>query len=218
VIRVFALLARRPDLSRKDFQDHYESHHVPLARRLIPEFCHYVRNHVREVLGAGEASFETLSEFGYPDLETFQLIGERMSSQAGAALREDELTFMDKRSNLFFRAHHYASGGSPTGTSATETTRFALLCSRPAEWEGRDYAGAVARDLTPICDEALAWEHWAAEPQATTLGRSRDNPWDTLTLLDCPKHAIESEKLCDYPSDTSERVWLRVEPRVTKRG
>lgn len=72
-----------------------------------------MRNHEREVVGEDDPGSDTLSEFGYPDLETFQRVGERMSSHAGAALREDELTFMDKSCNLFFRAHLCASSGSP---------------------------------------------------------------------------------------------------------
>lgn len=216
MIRIFALLARRPDLSREAFQAHYESHHVPLASQLIPEFRHYVRNHVRESYGVEDAGFDTLSEFGYPDLESFRSVGDRMASEAGAALRADEVTFMDKSRNLFFRAHPHSASGNAAELSGGETLRVALLCRRPASWGSDDYAIAVADALRPLLDTALAWEHWAAEPTATTQGRSRETPYDTLSLVSWARDAFDADALRGCPIEAEQAQRLRVERRVSK--
>ena len=70
---------------------------------------------------------------------------------------------------------------------ARRRTRLALLCRRCAEWGGWEYAGSVARAVRSLCEAGLAWAHWAAEPTATPLGRSRNNPWPPLTLLGGPE-------------------------------
>ena len=217
MIRVFALLARRADLSREAFQAHYESHHAPMAEALIPEYRHYVRNHVRESYGEAEAGFDTLSEFGYSDLESFQIVGARMAAEAGAALRADELTFMDKSRNLFFLAQPHAASGNVDGLPGPETLRVALLCRRPASWESGDYAAAVEDALRPLLDTALAWDHWAAEPTATTKGRSQETPYDTLSLVTWAKNAFDADALRDCPIEAEQTQRLRVETRVSKR-
>ena len=218
MIRIFALLARRTDLSRETFHAHYESHHVPMARALIPEYSHYVRNHVCESYGEGEAGFDTLSEFGYPDLESFRIVAERMAAEAGAALRADELTFMDKSRNVFFRAHARATSNLADPPSDPETLRVALLCRRPANWGSGDYPAAVEASLRPLHDAALAWEHWAAEPTATTQGRSVETPYDALTLFDFPRQQFDADALRACPIESAKVLRLRVEARVTLRG
>ena len=217
MIRIFALLARRADLSRETFHAHYESQHVPMARALIPEYSHYVRNHVCESYGEGEAGFDTLSEFGYPDLESFRIVGERMAAEAGAALRADELTFMDKSRNVFFRAHARATSEPADPPSDPDTLRVALLCRRPAKWGSGDYPAAVEDALRPLLDTALAWEHWVAEPTATTKGRSRETPYDTLSLVTWAKKAFDADALRDCPIEAEQTQRLRVETRVSKR-
>ena len=217
MIRIFALLARRADLSRETFHAHYESHHVPMARALIPEYSHYVRNHVCKSYGEGEAGFDTLSEFGYPDLESFRIVGERMAAEAGAALRADELTFMDKSRNVFFRAHARATSAAADQPSDPEMLRVALLCRRPASWGSGDYAAVVEDALRPLLDTALAWEHWVTEPTATTKGRSQETPYDTLSLVTWAKKAFDANALRDCPIEAEQTQRLRVETRVSKR-
>lgn len=217
MIRIFALLARRADLSREAFHAHYESHHVPMARALIPEYRHYVRNHVLESYGESEIGFDTLSEFGYSDLESFQIVAARMAAEAGAALRADELTFMDKSRNLFFRAHPLSASGNVDGLALPETLRVALLCRRPADWGSGDYSTAVEATLRPLFGTALAWEHWAAEPTATTKGRGRKTPYDTLSLVTWAKNAFDADALRDCPIEADQTQRLRVETRVSKR-
>ncbi|MFP6640241.1 MAG: hypothetical protein VCC04_08360 [Myxococcota bacterium] len=97
-------------------------------------------------------------------------------------------------------------------------TRLALLCRRRAEWGGREYAGSVARAVRPLCEAALVWEHGAAEPTATTLGRRRSNPWDTLILLDGPERAVNTGKLRARRIEAAEILWLSVDSRVTRWG
>lgn len=78
--------------------------------------------------------------------------------------------------------------------------------------------GLVARAVRPPCEAALAWAHGAAEPTATTLGRCRSNPWETLILLDGPERAVNTGKLRARRIEAAEILWLSVDSRVTRWG
>lgn len=81
-------IVRRPDLTREQFRDHYEQSHAPLAERIFP-FSRYVRNHV---LSPGKCGFDVLSEFWFADPAA---IAAALEGPHGAAVRRDELQFMD---------------------------------------------------------------------------------------------------------------------------
>lgn len=106
MIRVLALLVRRPDLSREAFRDHYERTHAPLALPLLGDGVrHYLRNHVVPGLDAERCPFDVLSEFGYADGPAMKGVFARLTAPdaEAEAVRADELRFLDKPRNTFFR-------------------------------------------------------------------------------------------------------------------
>lgn len=101
MISTLAHIYRRPDISRDQFRAHYETRHTLLAKRLLPNFDHYVRNHLIEST-APDIAPDVISEFGYDDddklTETTAILGD----ERGRELLADELTFMDKPRNRIF--------------------------------------------------------------------------------------------------------------------
>lgn len=125
-MKSIALIARRPDMARRDFVEHYETCHAPLASRLL-NFARYRRNHLvsGDLLG-----FSCISEF-WADAAS---VADAMQGAAGETLREDELRFMDKPRNKAALARplttHDLSGElevfllQGSGSSADLATRF----------------------------------------------------------------------------------------------
>lgn len=101
MIYTLAHLFRKSSLSRTDFSEYYESRHTHLARRVLPEFTHYRRNHVLESTD-DELCPDSFSEFGYDQesklLETMSIL----SDQRGQPLMDDELQFMNKGRNQIY--------------------------------------------------------------------------------------------------------------------
>src|SRR2546427_6596213 len=101
-LKTLALIARRRDLGRGEFRDHYEQVHAPLAvRTLLEGTTRYVRHHLREEL-YGRPGFDVVTAFWYRDAAAAAEIMRRTETPAGEAIRRDELTFMDKPANTFF--------------------------------------------------------------------------------------------------------------------
>lgn len=87
---------RKPGLDRAAFRDHYERRHTALARRILPPFSHYVRNHVVECTADAP---DCLSEFGVDDETQLWDIAAILRDERGQPLLADELLFMDKSRN-----------------------------------------------------------------------------------------------------------------------
>jgi uncharacterized protein (TIGR02118 family) len=101
VIKTLAFLVRRPDLSRAVFARHYEEKHVPLALPQLGGLVRYVRNHLGEREEDAER-FDALTEFWYASAAEALAVAAVMRGDAGAAIRADELEFMDKPRNRSF--------------------------------------------------------------------------------------------------------------------
>jgi EthD domain len=101
MIKVVALLKRRPELTLEAFCDYYEHHHAPLFQRTIPvdvanAIVHYVQNHAMH-LGGGTSGppFDCVTEMGFADLAGVKVWTDWYYSEDGKVLRDDEETFMD---------------------------------------------------------------------------------------------------------------------------
>ncbi|GLY38920.1 hypothetical protein Amsp01_049440 [Amycolatopsis sp. NBRC 101858] len=101
MIKIVAMLKRRPDLTLDDFSRYYEREHAPLFARTIPPavdraIVHYVQNHA-VVLGDGRAEppYDCVTEIGFADLAGMRLWSAFYNGPDGAVLREDEERFMD---------------------------------------------------------------------------------------------------------------------------
>lgn len=99
MIKILALLKRRPGLTREEFAEYYEKRHAPLFARTIPPdvdsaITHYVQNHAVP-LGATDAAYDCVTEIGFEDLAGMRRWSDWYHGPEGAVLREDEQRFMD---------------------------------------------------------------------------------------------------------------------------
>lgn len=101
MIKLVALLKRRPELSLEQFRDYYEHRHAPLFQRSIPPevadaIKYYAQNHAVPLGSRGsESPFDCVTEFGFDDLERMRRWTSWYLSDAGKVLRDDEERFMD---------------------------------------------------------------------------------------------------------------------------
>jgi uncharacterized protein (TIGR02118 family) len=101
MIKVMALIKRKPTVSHEEFVRHYEEVHAPLALKLFPMIKRYVRNHIMAPLGAPEADFDCITEFWFDSPESAQAVVDIRMSAAGKPIRDEE-TFMDMSKMVSF--------------------------------------------------------------------------------------------------------------------
>jgi uncharacterized protein (TIGR02118 family) len=101
MIKIVALIKRRPDLTLEEFREYYEHRHAPLFRRAIPPdvadaITHYVQNHAVALGSAStDAPYDCVTEIGFDDLDGMRLWSRWYLGDEGKVLRDDEEHFMD---------------------------------------------------------------------------------------------------------------------------
>ena len=106
MIKIVALLKRRPDVTLEEFCRYYEFEHAPLAARSIPPevagaIKRYVQNHaLRLGLGETEPPYDCVTEIGFDDLAGMELWSSWYLGEGGRVLRDDEENFMDPRQRV----------------------------------------------------------------------------------------------------------------------
>ena len=114
MIKLIALVARKPGLSLEAFIDHYEHIHVPLIMELLPYAVGYRRNYVTPggayqnpfADGAApNAAFDAVTEVLYPDRATFERMQEDSARpEIGERIAADEENFVDRTRTIMFVA------------------------------------------------------------------------------------------------------------------
>jgi hypothetical protein len=117
MMKVIALIARKPGMSRAEFIDYYESNHAPLAQRIFPQFIQYRRNFI-DLTGAIMApgipgpDFDSVTEIWYRDRAAYdEMLNSHFSAAYQETVEQDERKFMDRSLTRFFHvdergAHH----------------------------------------------------------------------------------------------------------------
>ena len=100
LIKALAFIHKMDGLSDVDFRDYYENQHAPLASSLL-SLEGYERNYVNSGLNPLYKSLGSISIFKYQSMESLDVVGKEMSSDAGDILRNDEMKFMNVRKNYF---------------------------------------------------------------------------------------------------------------------
>ena len=101
MIKIVALIKRRPDLTLEEFREYYAQRHAPLFRRVIPPevsdaITHYVQNHAVPIgSGANGAPYDCITEIGFEDLDGMRVWSRWYLGDEGTVLRDDEAHFMD---------------------------------------------------------------------------------------------------------------------------
>jgi len=99
MVKVIALIKRKPGISREEFAKHYEEVHAPLAVKYLPSIKRYARNHIITPPGVEEPGFDCISEFWYDDMEGYQAVLDALGdykTEIGQIFYDDEETFMDR--------------------------------------------------------------------------------------------------------------------------
>ena len=100
LIKALAFIHKMDGLSDGDFRDYYEKQHAPLASSLL-SLEGYERNYVNSELNPLYKSLGSISIFKYQSMESLDVVGKEMSSDAGDILRNDEVKFMNVPKNYF---------------------------------------------------------------------------------------------------------------------
>jgi hypothetical protein len=165
MLKVMTLFLRRPDLTRRQFRDYYEGHHVAmgLAANKYFGFTKYVRNHV---VAAGPSAparpfpeFDCFSEYTFRDVDAAVEAQKFMLTPGGKALAEDELNFLDMSYHPSFGSNESLIAGTPRGVDVGMTRKWALVLARGEGIEAEEFLASVeafARGFARRHPEAFA--------------------------------------------------------------
>jgi hypothetical protein len=124
VIKIVALIAKRPDMTPEAFRDYYEQHHAPLIESLSPALAAYRRNYVDQSTlwsadGLREVSVDVITELWFDDEEALAAQEEVMRDRdVRRRVAEDEARFMRRELTRIFRVDE--TGSSPTARHEKE--------------------------------------------------------------------------------------------------
>jgi hypothetical protein len=156
MLKVMTLFLRRPDLSRRQFRDYYEGHHVAmgLAANKYFGFTKYVRNHVVGARTSPPArafpEFDCFSEYTFRDVDAAVEAQKFMLTPDGKALADDELNFLDMSYHPSFGSAETLIAGIPRGVDSGVTRKWALVLSHGESTSAPEFLKSVeafARDF-----------------------------------------------------------------------
>jgi hypothetical protein len=136
MLKVMTLFLRRRDMTRKQFRDYYEGHHVAmgLAANKHFGFTKYVRNHIVGAHPSPPArlfpEFDCFSEYTFQDLNKAVKAQEFMLTAQGKALAEDELNFLDMSYHPSFGVEESLIAGTPRVVDVGPTRKIGLVLAR----------------------------------------------------------------------------------------
>ena len=115
MIKCIAMLKRRPDLTREQFIEYYETKHAPLIVSLLPGIVDYRRNFV-EAEGAFPAEdgtpidFDVVTEIWLADRDAHQrFITTATDPEIARIIGEDEAQMCDRTANRMVVVEEHAS-------------------------------------------------------------------------------------------------------------
>jgi hypothetical protein len=106
--KVMALLAKRPALSRADFIDYYENHHVPLIRGMFDGIVEYRRSYINldgAIMAKGVAppDFDVVTELWFKDRSGYEaMLAGPGNPEVAKRVADDEEHFLDRGKTRFF--------------------------------------------------------------------------------------------------------------------
>ena len=108
MLKVIALLTRKPGMSRNAFIVYCESMHVPLVSRLFPQILDYRRNYVElagafVAPGAAPPDFDSISEIWFRNRDDYDaMLAAHANPSIGSQIDRDEENFLDRSKTRFF--------------------------------------------------------------------------------------------------------------------
>jgi hypothetical protein len=113
VITTIALLKAREGLTRDEFIDYYENHHVPLVLSLAPPPAYYARNYLPETDQRGfPADFDVMTHIKFADESTRRTwLALVLAEDSGVA--DDEARFLDRSRTRGWTVDEHTSDNPP---------------------------------------------------------------------------------------------------------
>lgn len=196
-----ALIVRRPDVTRREFRDHYESVHAPLAIPYMQGLVRYVRNHLQACLVGGEPGFDVFSEFTFGSLDAALEMQKLLASERGDPLKQDERTFMDVERNRFFvvAQPQLVVDGAPTPGDYVKLVA-AVKLDDPSRFS--------AETLAPLLEAAGGPVRCVTHE---VLGGPHGKPYDALGFLWFPKRRWDPAAFSGWRPACETALLARVE-------
>jgi hypothetical protein len=196
LVKILTVFVRRTDLTREEFRDYYEGHHVKRAMEHVGEFGFrkYVRNHVVGPPGV-EPGFDCLTEFFFRSLEDAGSSVGFMASPAGRWFALDELNFLDMSHHPSFELAEHVVAGPPRAVDAKGVRKHALVLARGTGRSAEEFARGAFEHARALA-RGHAGEIHRLMLDVAVQGPGREPPWDAMLVL--------------WPADPHSRAeWLR---------
>ncbi len=100
-VKAIALLKRKPDISRAEFETHYERKHAPLIISRASGLIKYVRNYVAASDDGPEPLYDCISELWFRNKDAYEATMSNRLGKARTEIEGDEKTFLDMNSVVF---------------------------------------------------------------------------------------------------------------------
>ncbi|HLG89607.1 MAG TPA: EthD domain-containing protein [Alphaproteobacteria bacterium] len=142
-MKVITPIKRRPELTRAQFRDYYETRHAPLGTRYFP-FAKYVRNHLIEA-SPEDPGYDCLMECWLDREKALSLL----DGNVGAIFAEDEAKFMVTR-GVGVDVAERVIAGPPRSVDPRGLKKEILVLTGPAE-RVRAWARDIARTAGSAC-------------------------------------------------------------------
>ena len=111
MLKLIAYVSAKPGISREAFINHYEAHHAPLVRRLLPSIDGYRRNYVKPGMVPGrykKPDYDSVTELTFKDQAALDEFWETISKpEVIEQIREDEEHFVDSTKTWMIGTEQY---------------------------------------------------------------------------------------------------------------
>jgi len=198
--KIVTVFLKRADMTRQQFRDYYEGHHVQmgLAANKHFGFYKYVRNHVVGSHGAAPG-FDCLTEFYFRDMSKAVDAQAFMKTPAGKAISEDELNFLDMTYHPSFEVQESIVAGAPRAVDVGLTRKLIMVLKRDPTVAAAAFSAAVERFAENYArDHASGFTRLMLDSAADSpAGRP---PFDALLTLWPKKNAAEATDAFRWPT------------------
>jgi hypothetical protein len=137
MFKVVALITRKPGMSRAEFVEYYQNHHVKLVWRVFPWTADYRRNFVDldgAILAPGmpEPDFDSVTEMWFADRAGYdRMISAHFEPELEKTMQADEGRFMDRTKTRFFVVDEHGATDAGRAGNTPGFKVMALLARRP---------------------------------------------------------------------------------------
>lgn len=106
MFKCIALLKGKPELTRDQLIDYYETRHAPLIRRLLPGIISYRRNFIQRDGGfefGTTCDFDVVTELGFADRESYdRFVARSADPDVARQIAEDEENVFDRSASRMY--------------------------------------------------------------------------------------------------------------------